>query len=278
MPPARDFRRARSRIGGMNRDIPAGLATPAEVRSQCEDGLFKREGVTALVLVLGTLLVACGADEVGGGDTSEATSSRQEVGSPNARRDKSESQSNPNNAERGRPSIVTLPVEPRLPPGSVTYRDRQDELEITYPSGWERTQADLTPRLSQSVLAAGSFPLHPPRKGGCAGPASGQPQVRVGPEEALVHILEEPNGGARGAGEPPRRFRLLKQVAPVDPADPTAGQVFPWNCASRVGIVGYWGFFGADGRVFYITVIVGESASLETREQALGVLDSLRFG
>lgn len=181
--------------------------------------------------------------------------------------------------DRGRRNTRKLDLKPWLPARTTTYKDRVHRVSITFPANWHRATESLTPRLKKpgGILAVGTSPLRPAPGQACSREPN-LPQVAVGPEEALVHLEVQPDEPASPSAIRPPRFRLLEQVRPVEPDRPAAGQVFPWGCLDRVGIAGLWTFFGADGRVFYVTAVAGEDTSERLRRTMLGVLDGLRFG
>lgn len=177
-----------------------------------------------------------------------------------------------------RPNTVKLNLDGHLPADAVTYTDTKQQVELTFPADWHRAKESLTPRRGGpgGSVAVGSTPLHPGPDKACSR-AYDLPQVELGPTAALVHIDIRPGEDPSAAPKWPRRFHLLKQVRPVDPERPGAGQVFPWTCLNRVGVAGLWGYFRADGRVFYVTAVAGKATSKKTRSEVLGVLYSVEF-
>jgi hypothetical protein len=175
-------------------------------------------------------------------------------------------------------AVVPLSVEPRLPAGAKTYADHENGARVTLPSDWHRATDDVAPQLaSGQVLAVGSFPIRRNRRASCSR-APDQPEVRVGPRDALVFVEEDTRARADLAPARPRRFRLWKQLNPTDQA-PVAGRarIFPWDCLNRRGVAGLWTVFGDGDRVFSVTAIVGKAATPETQSTTLAVLNSLRF-
>lgn len=140
-----------------------------------------------------------------------------------------------------RPNTEELDLDGRLPNETVSYLDRKDRVRIELPADWYVARRNLTPRVAEPVgsLAAGTSPLRPDPNAACPG-APDQPQIEVGPRDALFHVRIEPDEGPAGAGKRPSHFRLLKQVRPADPDRPASGVVFPWSCLNRVGVVGVW--------------------------------------
>ena len=176
---------------------------------------------------------------------------------------------------------VELSTRGRLPAGSVEYTDRRHDLRVSVPPGWHRARRTIAPRLAKpaDILAVGNFlPRAEPEQACTSAPDS--PQLRVGPRDALVFVTQERHPQAQSGLRQPTRFRLEKQIRPVGRGGPDRrpGQVFPWACLNRVGISGLWKPFWADGRVFYVTAIVGEAATRALREETLGVLESIEFG
>ncbi len=214
--------------------------------------------VVALAIALTTAAIAaCDSNDGQQDDRPASDATTPSADAPDRRR----------SPDRGRArDTVVLDVEPRVARDAITYRDRKHRLRVTYPSSWHRARSSLIPRMAPpgGILAVGNFPLRREPRAACSGEPN-QPEADVGPHDALVLVYE--NGQARAdlAPKRPRRFRLRKQLRPVDHRDPHGGQVFPWNCLNRVGIVGLWAPFGEQRRVFDVTAIVGESASLLVR-------------
>ena len=175
--------------------------------------------------------------------------------------------------------VVPLAVEPQMPAGARLYEDYERRVRVTLPTDWHRATAEVAPRLGLSgeVLAVGSFPIARSPHGSCS-QAPDQPQVRVGPRDALVFVEEDTHAHGDLAPLRPRRFRLWRQVGPFDPT-PDAGRsgIFPWGCLNRVGIAGLWTFFRDGNRVIYVTAIVGKAATAKTQSTTLAVLNSLMF-
>jgi hypothetical protein len=231
--------------------------------------VWSRQVLVLAIALITAAIAACDSDEDQQGDRRVSDAPTAAPDAPDRRR----------SPDRGRArDTVVLDVEPRVARDAITYRDRKHRLRVTYPSGWHRARANLIPRMAPpgGILAVGSSPLRREPRAACSGEPN-QPEIEVGPQDALVLVYEE--GGARADLAPtrPRRFRLRKQLRPADPRDLRGGQLFPWTCLNRVGIVGLWTFFGEQRRVFYLTAVVGESASPLLRSQTLAVLNSLRF-
>lgn len=179
-------------------------------------------------------------------------------------------------SDRSRPNTDEVDVAPNLPGATVVLTDPKTGVRMTVPADWHTTDQSLTPRLGGTAgsLAAGTSPLRPGPKEACSN-SPDQPQVEIGPTDALVHVDVRASEDPSLAGERPEHFQLLEQTRPVEPDRPASGQVFPWNCLNRVGIVGVWTFFGDGGRVLYVTAVVGKDAADRTRSETLGVLESL---
>jgi len=135
------------------------------------------------------------------------------------------------------------------------------------PAGWELAAESLTPNLTNPVeiLFASTIRDVRPAKGACAHMPVGGLE-RMGPRDALVTVQErygEPTFGAR-----PERFELVGRV------DHGGGP----TCADGEGVLEeYWFGFDDVNRGFHVLVAFGPDAPAERREQALAVLDSLRF-
>lgn len=135
------------------------------------------------------------------------------------------------------------------------------------PAGWERAQRSLTPGLSNpaEILSAGTVRDVRPAAGACAHMPVGALE-RIGPRDVLVNVQER-YGEARFPDRP-ERFAL---PAP-DPGSDAAA------CArngDRLDV--YWFGFRDARRGFHVLVALGREAPPERREEALALLDSLRF-
>ena len=135
------------------------------------------------------------------------------------------------------------------------------------PAGWERAPRSHTPGLSHPVeiLSAGTFRGARPATGPCAHMPVGALE-RMGPRDAFVNVQER-YGEAQFPGRP-ERFAL---PAP-DPGSDAAA------CArngDRLDV--HWFGFRDAGRGFHVLVALGREAPPERREEALALLDSLRF-
>ena len=230
----------------------------------------RRQVVALAVALITAAIAACDSDDGQQDDRRASDAPTAAADAPDRRR----------SPDRGRAGdTVVLDVKPRVVRDAITYRDRKHRLRVTYPSGWYRARTSLIPRMAPpgGILAVGTFPLRRKPRAACSGEPN-QPEIEVGPHDAFVLVYEDGEARADLAAARPRRFRLRKQLRPVDPREPQGGQVFPWTCLNRVGIVGLWSPFGEHGRVFDVTAIVGESASSLVRSQTLAVLNSLRFG
>lgn len=136
------------------------------------------------------------------------------------------------------------------------------------PAGWEVAAQSLTPQLRNPVeiLAAGTVVRGArPRGGSCAHVPVGALE-RMGPRDAFVTVQER--YGEPQFPERPARFTLPAADQRTDAAECAAN-------GSRLDI--YWFGFRDARRGFHVLVAFGREAPPERREQALALLDSLRF-
>jgi hypothetical protein len=135
------------------------------------------------------------------------------------------------------------------------------------PAGWELARESLTPRLRNPVeiISAGTVHGARPQSGPCAHVPVGALE-RIGPRDVFVTVQER-------LGEPrfpdrPAHFTLPAEVEHTDAAE----------CArngSRLDV--YWFGFRDVRRGFHVLVALGREAPPERRDEALALLDSLRF-
>jgi len=152
-------------------------------------------------------------------------------------------------------------------PGWVSFQSARYHYSVTYPSNWHRATRSLTPHLSDPheilTVGTGRLPVGGPR---CAQvPVSAL--EAVGATGALVSIQERAAANADN-GFPPRptSFRLrperLEISACLTPTERPRLYMIP---------------FRDHGRHFYALAALGRTASIQTRNATLRVLDSLRF-
>jgi hypothetical protein len=151
-------------------------------------------------------------------------------------------------------------------PASVAYRAHG--LEVELPPGWQPATATLTPHLldPREELSAGTFPLRY-RDTGCAHMPSSA-LADIGPTDAFVTIEER--GTERGAsweGFPPRPAHFGPQQQDRSEAS---------ECAPGARFTDHFIWFTDGDRHFHVLVAFGPQASAATRDEAWGILDSLR--
>lgn len=153
-------------------------------------------------------------------------------------------------------------------PGWVSFHSAPYHYSVSYPSSWHRAARSLTPHLSDphEILTVGTGRLP------VAGPRCAQVPVNaleaVGATGALVTIQERAAANANGGFTArPKHFQLR----------PTPSLEIPACLAPRRRPILIWIAFRDRGRYFYALVAVGRSATSRTRDQAIRVLDSLRF-
>lgn len=164
--------------------------------------------------------------------------------------------------------LVALAVFVLAAPGWVSFQSLRYHYKVSYPSNWHRASSSLTPYLSDphEILTLGTGPLP------VGGPRCAQVPVNaleaVGAKGALVSIQERAPAHADSSFPPrPKRFRLR----------PTPALEIPACLVPRRRPRLYWIPFRDHSRYFYALVAVGHTATSQTRDDALRVLNSLRF-
>ncbi len=153
-------------------------------------------------------------------------------------------------------------------PDWVNFQSVPYHYKVSYPSYWHRANRSLTPHLSDphEILTVGTGPLP------IGGPHCTQVPVNaleaVGRQGALVSIQERAPANADG-GFPPRPARFGFRAERLETSACLAARARP-----LMEMVP----FSDHGRHFYALVALGRTATAQTRNEALRVLDSLRFG
>lgn len=163
--------------------------------------------------------------------------------------------------------VVALAVLVLAAPGWANFQSVRYHYYLTYPPNWHRANTSLTPHLSDPheilTVGTGRLPVGGPR---CAQVPVNALEA-VGATGALVSIQERAPANSDG-GFPPRptRFRLhptrLEISACLAPRNRPRLYLIP---------------FRDHGRHFYALVALGNTATSQTRDNALRVLDNLRF-
>jgi hypothetical protein len=156
---------------------------------------------------------------------------------------------------------------PVAAPTPVPIRSDEHRFTAQVPAGWQLASQSLTPRLSNPVeiLSAGTVRDARPQEGSCAQRPVGALE-RMGPRDVFVTVQER-------YGEPrfpdrPAHFALTGKVEHGDGA----------TCApNEKQLDEYWFGFRDAGRGFHVLVALGRDAPPQRREEALALLDSLRF-
>jgi len=159
--------------------------------------------------------------------------------------------------------------ERRGPVSPAASLVRSDDHRFTYelPTGWERATRSLTPNLGNPVeiLAAGTVRDMRPNEGYCGHMPVGAIE-RMGPRDVFVSVME--GFGESPAPERPQRFTLPGEQEQSDATECAHGEP---------PMAVYWFKFRHARRRFYVLVALGRDAPPERREEALALLDSLRF-
>jgi len=157
------------------------------------------------------------------------------------------------------------PVQPTAAPTRIASDAHGFTAQL--PAGWELARESLTPGLTNPVeiLSAGTVHDLRPEEGSCAHVPVGGLE-RMGPRDAFVSVEER-------LGEPqfPSRPAHFTLPAATQQTDAT----FCTRNGSRLDI--YWFGFRDAHRGFHVLVALGREAPPERREEALALLDSLRF-
>ena len=163
--------------------------------------------------------------------------------------------------------FLALAVLVLASPGWVSFQSVRYHYRVSYPSTWHRASQSLTPYLSDphEILTVGSGPL--PVGGERCAQAPVNALEGVGATGALVSIQERAAANA-GTGFPPRPSSFRLHSEPVEISACLAPTRRPRLYSIR---------FRDHGRYFYALVALGPAATTRTRDDALRVLDGLRF-
>jgi hypothetical protein len=151
-------------------------------------------------------------------------------------------------------------------PRPVTYSAHG--LVVELPPGWQPASASLTPQLldPREELSVGTFPLRY-RETACAHmPSSALDDL--GPTDAFVTIQErgvDPGSTWQGFPARPPHFG----PKPEDASEAA-------QCVPDARFADHWFTFTDGDRHFHVLVAFGPQASAATRDEAWGILDSLR--
>jgi hypothetical protein len=164
--------------------------------------------------------------------------------------------------------VLAVAVFVLAAPGWMSFHSVRYHYEVAYPSNWHRAGTSLTPYLSDPheilTVGTGALPMGGPR---CAQVPVNALEA-VGAAGALVTIQERPAAHADSSFPPrPSRFGLR----------PSPALEIPACLAPRNRPRLYWIPFRDHRRYFYALVALGHTATTQTRNDALRVLDSLRF-
>jgi hypothetical protein len=146
---------------------------------------------------------------------------------------------------------------------------RSAGFTVTIPPGWQRAGQVLSGLTDpHEILAAGTFPMHPPAtySPACDNQLPTTIVDAMGPGDAFVWLLER-NGRDVGAPARPVHFNDGTVLRLNDCGPPLARR------HQRL----YWGSFHDGGRDFYAAVLLGPDVSSTRRAEAYAILDSLRF-
>ena len=154
-----------------------------------------------------------------------------------------------------------------MAPDSASVHSAEYRFTATLPAGWMLASRSLTPQLANpiEILSAGTVRDAPPSEGSCGHVPVGALE-RMGPRDVFVTVQErygEPRFPAR-----PDRFALPQRAEHNDATE----------CARNGDrLDAYWFGFRDAWRGFHVLVALGRAAPPQRREEALALLDSLRF-
>ena len=160
------------------------------------------------------------------------------------------------------------PTRRSAAPAPVVVESREHRFTATIPAGWELASRSLTPTMSPSpveILSAGTVRDVQPLDGSCGHMPTGAIE-RMGPRDALVSVFER-YGGVRFPSRP-ARFALPDRTEQGDAMACT-------DTATRLD--DYWFEFRDADRGFHVLIVFGRDAPRQRRQEALALLDSLRF-
>jgi hypothetical protein len=152
-------------------------------------------------------------------------------------------------------------------PGWLSFDSVRYDYRVSYPSGWHRATTSLTPHLSDphEILTVGTGPL--PAGGPRCAQAPLSALEAVGATGALISIQERAPANADNSFPPrPTRFRLRPERLEISACLAPTGR-------PRLYMIP----FRDHGRHFYALIALGRTATTQTRNDTLRVLDSLRF-
>jgi hypothetical protein len=140
-------------------------------------------------------------------------------------------------------------------------------VSVQLPPGWQAANESLTPDLGdpRQALAVGTYPLRY-RRTGCAH-VPGSALEDMGPGDAFVELEER--GRARGPSYdfPPRPERFGPSLgAPSEAAE----------CVPKARFEDHWFGISDGDRRFHVRVAFGPEATAAVKNEAWGILDSLR--
>lgn len=149
------------------------------------------------------------------------------------------------------------PTSAREPNRYVEYHDDRYNFDVTFPASWSRAEEEITILGNPNELLA--LATFPPREGGGCAPKLALREA--GPADAIVFLVEFT--ATAGMKLPPR-------PPSFDPLPhPRSDEC--WGAS-----VATYRFRDSGGR-FQVDVWLGESATAQTRDEVIGILDSLRF-
>lgn len=146
------------------------------------------------------------------------------------------------------------------------HDDRGGRFSIRFPAGWKRAAESLTPLLTdpREIVSVGTHDLRPGGERCAHLPVNALEDL--GPTDAFLTVQERAQPHL--ADYPPRPIHF-ELGAPDERFDGV-------NCVRSASILQWWLPFRDGDRAFYALVVLGKSASEDTRRQMLQTLDSFR--
>jgi hypothetical protein len=152
------------------------------------------------------------------------------------------------------------------------YRDARWGYSVRFPDSWYRAAQPVSPKLTEprEILALATFPLPRYRPTNCEA-FGGSARSEMGRDDVFLTVLE------RGYERDSEWLDFPPRPEHFGPTDPRPGEPGEHGCGDPPGATVYWRNFSDAGRRFHTLVVIGADAPASARNQAWGILDSLRF-
>jgi hypothetical protein len=149
------------------------------------------------------------------------------------------------------------------------FQDARWGYSVRFPGTWYRAAKPVSPKLRdpREILALATFPLPRYRPTNCEA-FGGSARTEMGRYDVFLTVLE------RGYDRDSEWLDFPPRPEHFGPTEPRPGE---HGCGDPLGATVFWRRFSDAGRHFYTLVVIGADAPESAREQAWGILDSLRF-